>query len=283
MESCRSALKLVIALFVFAMLPRVSMASPIKIIITQDQAGDAAKYHPLVEYLKSNGLEADLVSADDYNEAAEMFASGKADAMFSGSGVAGTLIIKKLASPLVRPVSDGGWSTYWAVVVAPKGAPRYYGNPEYFHNKRVVFCGLASSGEFYYRAVTKHALLYAETTKAKTHFAALGLLAMGGADLAIVKNRVWDKAKDSMPMLESVGEDKEQNPNGTLMVSARLAASKVAQLKAILLGLAQDESVAAKDVKTSLGMTSYIETSVADFKHTLELLEKAGVNASFRF
>ena len=54
--------------------------------------------------------------------------------MFSGSGIAGCMIIKDLAYPVVRPVSNGGWSTYWAVVLAPKGSPRFTQDAAYFDN-----------------------------------------------------------------------------------------------------------------------------------------------------
>ena len=282
MKSHRLGITLLLSILMLAIFPQLSVAAPIKIIVMQDKAGDVDEYAPLVEYLKGHGVEAELVSASDYNMAAAMFASGKADAMFSGSGVAGTLIIKDLAKPLVRPVADGGWSTDWAVVVARKGAPPYSGDPEYFRNKRVVYCGLASSGEFYYRSVTLN-VPYAATRKAKSHFAALALLAMDGADVAIVKNRVWDNAKASMLNLMLVGGDTGENPNGTLMVSVALPDSKAAELKSILLDLGSDESTAAKNLKFSLGVSSYIETTPGDFKHTLKLLKKAGVTESFRF
>ena len=89
-------------------------ADQFKIAIMQDERGAAAKYRQLETYLKNKGIEFSFVGATNYPAAANMFASGEVDAMFSGSGIAGTFIIKDLATPLLRPVSKEGVSTYHA-------------------------------------------------------------------------------------------------------------------------------------------------------------------------
>ncbi len=128
-------------------------AQEFKLAIMQDKKGTAAKYRPLLGYLKKNGIAASFVAARNYRHAAVLFASGKVNGMFSGSGIAGTMIIKKLAYPMVRPVHPEEWSTYWAVVLAPKGSSRFTQDAAYFQDKRVIFCSLASSGELFYQSV----------------------------------------------------------------------------------------------------------------------------------
>jgi ABC-type phosphate/phosphonate transport system substrate-binding protein len=259
----------------------ISMAAEIRIGIMQAQAGDARKYQPLLDYLGKKGLPATFVTASTYPAAADMFAKGQVDAMFSGSGVAGALLIKEVAEPLVRPVNQDGTSTYSAVVVVKKGKDKFTGSGEYFAGKRVIFTSLASSGEFYYHSLG--ASKAKEIMQAASHGAALDALSRGQADVAIVKNRVWDKEKSKYPDLEQIGKDKTENPDNSLMVSKKLAGGTAAKLASILLGLGNDTSDEAKAVKESLKITKFIKTTHADFKGTLAVLKKAGVTKSFAF
>jgi ABC-type phosphate/phosphonate transport system substrate-binding protein len=263
--------------------PAVTDASEFKIAIMQDKKGEAKKYKPLLDYLKQNGVDASLVATRNYTHAAKMFAAGKADAMFSGSGVAGSMIIKEVAKPLVRPLNKDGWSTYWAVVIAPKGSPRFTQNAEYFRNKEVIFCSLASSGEFYFRSIPGSLDVGATMRKASSHGAAIDALSKGAADVAIVKNRVWDKIKHKYPNLARVGEDPGENPNGTLILSKTVNESMAEKLESILLGVKDDNSSKAAAVRDGLKVKSYIETSADDFKSTIPMLKKAGVNKGFAF
>lgn len=259
----------------------ISLAAEIKIGIMQAQAGEARKYQPLLDYLEKKGLQAQFVTTSTYPAAADMFAKGGVDAMFSGSGVAGAMIIKEVAVPLVRPVNQDGTSTYSAVVIVKKGSGKYTATADYFSGKRVIFTSLASSGEFYYRSLG--ASKAKETKLAASHGAALDALSRGQADVAIVKNRVWDKEKSKYPDLEEVGKDRTENPDNTLIVSKKLPAATSAQLASLLLGMGEDSSPEAKAAREALKMSKFIKTSSADFKGTLQLLKKAGVTKSFAF
>lgn len=254
-----------------------------KIAIMQDKKGAAAKFRPLLNYFSKNGIDVSFVAAKSYPHAAKMFSSGEVDGMFSGSGIAGCMIIKGLADPVMRPVSSEGWSTYWAVVLAPKSSPRFTQNADYFQNKRVIFCSLASSGEFFYQSIQSKTKIDATTMKASSHGAAIDALSRGSADVAIVKNRIWDNVKTNYQNIERVGEDPGENPNGTLIVSKKTDPKVVDKISSIMLGLKNDDSTEAKLVKEKLKITGYIKTTIDDFKFTILLLKKAGVNKSFNF
>jgi ABC-type phosphate/phosphonate transport system substrate-binding protein len=254
----------------------------LKIIIMQDQMGIAQKYKPLVEYMKQKGIDISFVTAPNYSAAADMFTAGTGSAMFSGSGVAGSLIIKELASPLVRPVSGDGNSTYWAVVIARKGSPQFTGSGDYFKGKKVALTAIASSGEFYVRSLQGHNTA-SQIMKAASHDAAVDTVGRGAADIAVVKNRVWDKISSKYPNLEKIGEDKGENPDNSLMISKNFPAELAQKLKVAFLEVKNDNSAAAKAVKTGLGIQGYIETSDSDFRHTISLLQNSGVNKSFNF
>jgi len=249
----------------------------------QDAKGAAAKYRPLIAYLEGYGIETSIVAARSYRDAADLFASGGVDGMFSGSGLAGTMIIKGLADPAVRPEHPDGWSTYWAVVLAPKGSPRFTQDPDYFVGKRVIFCSLASSGEFYYEAVRAGQELGVTTRHASSHGAAIDALSRGQADVAIVKNRVWNSSKARYDQIVRVGEDPGENPNGTLIIAKTTDRAVAEQVIAALLALEKHESAEAQAVKDSLRVARYLPTGLEDFRFTLALLERAGVDETFAF
>jgi len=261
----------------------IAQASQFRIAIMQDERGAAGKFRPLEAYLKSKGVEFSFVAAPDYPSAAKMFASGEVDAMFSGSSIAGIFILKDLASPLVRPVTKEGTTTYHADIIAPAGAPKFTGQADYFKGKRVIFTALASSGEVYYHSIPNIKSANAVLLKAASHGAAIDALSAGSADVAIVKNHMWGKVKAKYPQLTLVGVDYEANPDGTLIVSKKADAKSVAKVSAALLEIKDDPSAQAKAVRSELGIKGYIKTTPADFKHTMELLKRAGVDRSFNF
>lgn len=269
--------------FLAVCLSPVFAKAEFKIIIMQDDKGAAEKYQPLLKYLNKKGLDAALISAPNYSAAAKMFTEGMGDAMFSGSGVAGTLIIKDLATPAVRPVTREGHSTYWATIIAPKGSPKFTGAADYFNGKRVIFTALASAGEFFYRSFPNIKNAKAKVEIAASHGSAIDALSRGAADLAIVKNRVWDSNKKNYPALEIVGEDKGQNPDNTLMIAKRADRKSVSKISDTLLSLKEDSSAEAEAVKEKMNIQGFIKTTNRDFGHTLSLLKKAGVTKEFDF
>ncbi len=279
----KSVIILVSCIISIALLSSLAVANDFTIAIMQDKAGEAKKFHFLLEYMNSKGLHARFITARNYPTAANMFAAGKVDAMFSGSGIAGSFIIKGLAYPVVRPVSKDGWSTYWAVVLAPKGSAKFDNNSSYFKNKKVIFGSLASSGEFFFRSIPGSAAAAGAELKAPSHGSAINALGHGRADIAIVKNRVWDKMKEDYPDLIKVGEDKGANPNSTLIASRKSDPAIAAKVKSVLLALTSDNSALAMKAKNALGILGYIETTEKDFKHTLSLLKSAGVTKDFNF
>jgi ABC-type phosphate/phosphonate transport system substrate-binding protein len=266
-----------------ALLPASSQAAQLRITITQDQKNAAQKYKPLLDYLAKKGFEPSYVEAKDYPAAAVLFAKGAVDAMFCGSGIAGTFMISELAVPLVRPVNMEGQSTYWAVILAPKGSPLFTGSADYFREKKVIFTSLASSGEFYFDSLPGAAQTRAIRLKADSHGDAIEALDKGQADVAIVKNRVWDSARHRYPNLAMVGEDKGENPDGTLIASSNMPISLRSKIVADLLALQNDPSPEAQAAKSSMKITGFIKTTEKDFEHTLGLLKKAGVTRTFMF
>lgn len=256
-------------------------AADITIALHQAQAGDARKYQPLLDYMGKKGLSVQFHAAQDYQAAAEMFSKGTVDAMFSGSGIAGIMMIKDVAYAVVRPIGQDGVSTYAAVIVASKGSPQFTGSTDYFNGKRVIFSSLASAGEIYFHSLGKSKPK--EIMKAANHGAALDTLARGLADIAIVKNHVWNKEKGKYPQLEAVYEDKGQNPDGPLIVSRKLNQAMVSKISSILLGLQDDTSAEATQAKDSLKIREFVKATDADFKHTMNMLKKAGVTKDFAF
>lgn len=260
----------------------ISHATQLNVAIMQDMQGAAEKYQPLQQYLKTKGLKMELVETPNYTAAAKMFMRGEVDAMFSGSGIAGIMIIKNVAKPLVRPISKNGNNTYWAVILAPKDSVKYRNSADYFSGKKVTFCAEASSGEFYFHSIGGHKTA-SEMIKAASHEAAIHSLSKGNADIAIVKNRVWNKLKNKYPNLEVIGDDIGENPDGTLIVSTIMDSKLSKKILSIMLDLIEDDSSEAQKVKDEMNILGYLGTTEDDFSHTLYLLKKAGVNKNYNF
>lgn len=261
----------------------VAWADTFRIALTQAKSGAAKKYRPLEAYLKGKGIDVQFVAAKDYPDAARMFAAGKADAMFCGSGVAGTMIIKELATPLLRPVSKAGHSTYWAVVVAPKGAEKFDGTADFFKGKKVLASRLASSGEFFYRSVPGIKDAGSKYLPAANHGAAIDALAKGAGDAAVVKVWVWESMKEKYPQLAMVGQDRGENPDGTLIIANTADKAIVEKVSSAIFGINDDYSAAAEAVREGMKLRFFTKTTGADFEHTLALLKRAGVSKSFNF
>lgn len=272
-----------LSVLVVGLMHNFAYAKSFRIIIMQDEKGVAERYTPLLGYLKKNGFSANFVSAPNYSAAAKMFANGGGDAMFSSSGVAGAMIIKDIAFPLARPLSTEGVSTYHAVVLARKGGAKFTGTSDFFKGKRVIFTSLASAGEFYYQSLAGVKNVKPAVAIAASHGGSMDALSRNAADVAIVKNLIWEKNKGNYPGLEKVGEDDDENPEKPLMISKNVDADTVAHLSRLLLALKNDSSPAAQEVKAKLDIQGYIPTTRDDFKHTLTLLKRAGVTKSFDF
>jgi len=260
-----------------------AVAGEFRLAVMQPTKGGVAQFELLAGYLEKNGIKTTIIAPKSYQDAARMFAEGRVEGMFSGSGVAGVMLLKKSAYPLVRPVTTRGTSTYWAVLVARKGAPPFDGSADYFRGKRVACCALASSGEFFLRAIPGASEAAAGVTIAASHGEAIEAVKRGAADIAIVKNLVWNDLKGRYPALEQVGSDFGQNPDNTLIVADRIDKGLGKKLKELLLGLKNDPSPEAEAVRQGLGLREYILTAVADFNHTLSLLKWAGVGPDYDF
>lgn len=258
-------------------------ADKLTIAIMQDDKDAARKFKPLEAYLASKGVLISFAEMPNYSTAAYSFGARKVDAMFSGSGVAGVFIIKDLAIPVLRPIDKDGASTYHAVILAPKGSPAFTGNADYFKNKRVVFTALASSGEIFFRSIPNIKINKKDILKMASHGAAIDALSKGAADVAIVKNHVWEKHAGEYPNIAKVGEDNGENPDNTLIVSQKCDMKVVSKVSEALLAIKNDNSPEAKAVREQMGIKGYVRTTNKDFRHTLDMLKRAGVDASFDF
>lgn len=199
--------------------------------------------------------------------------------MFSGSFVAGIFIKKEVARPIARPVLANGATTYKAFIIAKEGTKQFAGIGD-FRGKKVAYTLLASSGEAFVRGLLpageKPENVFTPVPAA-SHLIAINAVQSGAADYAVVKNMVWDPAK--FPGLALVGEDKGENPNNTLIMSNAAADKHGEEIRRLLLKIESDNGAQAMEVKKLFGIKAFIATTSADFAHTFEIFEKAGINA----
>jgi ABC-type phosphate/phosphonate transport system substrate-binding protein len=252
-----------------------------KIALVQSKKGQAEQFAPMVPYLKEKGLTVELVGTKNFSDAISAFTRGDVDGMFCASGPAGILLIMDAGTPLVRPVAEDGSSGGHVVILGKKDSPSFDGKPQFFTGKKVIYPALATSGEFWFKALTAGSSVEVTTLKAASHSAAIDALAKGAADYAVVKNWVWESEKAKYADLAQVGEDKGENPENALLVTKKVDAAVSAKLSEALLALKADTGDAAMKVKSSMKILSFTKTTADDFAHTVDVLQRAGVNKQF--
>jgi ABC-type phosphate/phosphonate transport system substrate-binding protein len=82
-----------LVVFVIGIMPGILKAEEFKIAILQDDRFSAQKYEPLVAHLAKTGTKITLVEAITYDAVSKMVASGKVDAMFTGPGIPGSMMV----------------------------------------------------------------------------------------------------------------------------------------------------------------------------------------------
>jgi len=78
-----------------------------------------------------------------------------------------------------------------------------------------------------------------------------------------------------------VGEDRGENPDGTLIISRNVPAVLASKVSDALLEVKNDTSKEAAAVRKTLGIQGFIRTTQQDFEHTLSLLKRADVANKF--
>jgi ABC-type phosphate/phosphonate transport system substrate-binding protein len=254
---------------------------PFRIALVQSKKDQAKQFAALPAFLADKGTPVELVGTQNFADAIGKFTKGDVDAMFCASGPAGVLLIMDVATPTVRPVAEDGSSGGHVVILAKKGAAPFTGKPEYFTGKKVIYPSLATSGEFWFKALMAGSKIEVTAVQASSHSAAIDALAKDAADFAVAKNWVWESEKSKYADLVQVGEDKGENPENALLVSKKAnpaVADKVAQA---LLALETDSSANAAAVKSGMKITKFIKTTTADFAYTVDVLKKAGITKDF--
>jgi ABC-type phosphate/phosphonate transport system substrate-binding protein len=262
--------------------PSLVMAGTINMVVmvSENYAEEGARFEKLAKYIQSHGVdigEIKVTVAKDYPQAAELFRSGQADGMFSGSFVGAILIKQGLAKPVVRPRLSFGISTYKTLVVAKSGTKAFSGLED-FKGKRVSYCSLASAGEIFVRSLLpageKPQNLFIPVL-ARSHREALDDVLKGLADYAVTKNLVWDQEK--YKGLSVVGSDSLEHPNNTLLLTPQAYDKYAEGIRAILLNLEKDKTTDGLALKNAFDIKSFISTSTDDFQHTFQLIEKAHI------
>jgi ABC-type phosphate/phosphonate transport system substrate-binding protein len=251
------------------------------IMASEKPSKELSKYKDIQIYLQVRSTQIETVHLNvtkSYAEAVDLFRSGRIDGMFAGSFVAAILIRKGEAKPVVRAVLNDGATTYHALIVARKGtAP--FGGVEDLKGKRVAYCALASSGEIFARSLLapgeKPENVFTPVVTG-SHLEALKALKSERADYALVKNLVWYPSK--YKSLAVVGENREENPNNTLILTNAAYEKFGDELTRLFLRIEKDSSFGALEMKMALSARGFMLTGEEDFLDTFEIIEKARIN-----
>ncbi len=93
MRLSRSFVCCLLVIFAVGIIPGIANAEEYKIAILQEGQSSAQKYEPIVAHLAQAGITATLIEVPTYQTAARMVASGEVDAMFTGPGIPGSMMV----------------------------------------------------------------------------------------------------------------------------------------------------------------------------------------------
>ncbi|MDA8124010.1 MAG: hypothetical protein M0009_02310 [Deltaproteobacteria bacterium] len=82
-----------IVVLALGVVPGVVGAEEFKIAVVQIDQDDPQAYQPLAKHLARRGVAVKLVEVQTYEMATKMFTEGQVDAMFSGSGIPGSMFV----------------------------------------------------------------------------------------------------------------------------------------------------------------------------------------------
>ena len=82
-----------IVVFALGVMPGVIEAEEFKIAVLQINQDNLQTYQPLAEHLARRGVAVRLVQVPSYEAVTKMFTARQVDAMFSGSGIPGSMFI----------------------------------------------------------------------------------------------------------------------------------------------------------------------------------------------
>ncbi len=93
MRLSRSIVCCLVVIFAVGIMPGLLNAEEFKIAILQEDQSSAQKYEPVVKHLAQSGITVNLIAAPTYKAAARMVSSGEVDAMFTGPGIPGSMMV----------------------------------------------------------------------------------------------------------------------------------------------------------------------------------------------
>jgi ABC-type phosphate/phosphonate transport system substrate-binding protein len=82
-----------VVVFILGIMPGILKAEEFRIAILQDDQSSIQKYEPLVAHLARTGIKVSLVEAPTCQAVTQMVASGEVDAVFSGPGIPGSMMV----------------------------------------------------------------------------------------------------------------------------------------------------------------------------------------------
>ncbi len=80
-----------IAVFALGVMPSMVRAEAFKIAVVQNDHYNAQAYEHLAAHLAKRGVSVTLVKVPTYDMVTKLFSEGQVDAMFSGSGIPGSM------------------------------------------------------------------------------------------------------------------------------------------------------------------------------------------------
>lgn len=243
------------------------------------------RYEPLVKYLEDKlGVSVELKILSRYGNIIDNFVSENLDGAFFGS-FTGALALEKLnVTPLVRPESKEGVSTYFGMVFVRKDS--HIKSAADMKGKRFAFVDRATTAGWllplhFFRdlGIEDYEQWFSETYFAGTHEDTIYDVLNRNADIGAAKNTIFSRlaARDGRILAElEILDTSMPVPENALAVRPGLDEGLVKDLRKILLGMDQDPEGQA--VLAQFGAGRFIATTAADYEVVRVFAEHIGLD-----
>lgn len=250
--------------------PQEAVKEKIGIGIVNIDKEEIKKYGTLAEYLnKYSGDEWYLVPLKDYSSFISQMELGQIKAGFLGSMIGYRGIKEGLFLPVVRGEKDGV-STYYSYIFSRKDSG--IDKIEDLENKKFAYVDISTSAGYLFPVYVLKSKGYDPenffrvASFVDSHEKAISVVLSGEFDAGAAKDTAWKKMAEENPAVEKefqILASEGPFPENTFMISADFGGGEAAELRNLLVKMADSEE--GKEYLAKIGADRFIATDEKDF------------------
>ncbi len=246
-----------------------------------------SRYKPLEAYLtKKTGIKVNFNILTHYGDIIDYYLGMKLDGAFFGSLTAVLAYEKLEIEPILRQVNMDGTDTYHSYLFVRKdsgikGVKDLKGKVMAYVDKATLAGYVFPVAYLRDNGVIDIKNYFSNYYFTGSHDAAIFAVLNGKADIAAVKNTIYDSLSKENPRIDKelvIIAESTKVPSNGLSLNKYIDESIRIKVKETLLNM--DKDTEGKKVLQEFGAKKFIETTRDDFKGVFTILEKAGIDLS---